>query len=77
MDETDQLAAMTPGATQIDGLDLKVLEARLNEGIAYLLYPGKSWVPERTGVVDVAIIGGGMCGMQSWTAFCTSSIADS
>ena len=52
----------------IDACGLPVLEARLNEDLRFLCYPGKDWVPRREGVTDVTIIGAGMCGMLAWFA---------
>ncbi|MEM7695484.1 MAG: NAD(P)/FAD-dependent oxidoreductase [Pseudomonadota bacterium] len=65
---------MTTATTNrpIDGAGLETLEARLHEDLAYLLSPGKAWVPSRTAagetVHNVVIIGGGMCGMVAWHA---------
>ena len=58
----------------IDAAGLGALEARLREDLAFLLYPGKDWVPPRPGVHDVVIIGGGMCGMLAWHALATDGI---
>ncbi len=48
-----------------EGLD--ALEARLQQDLAWLELPAKSWVPPREAdgqpVIDVAIIGGGMAGL--------------
>lgn len=52
----------------IDACGLPLLEARLNEDLRFLCYPGKDWVPRREGVTDVTIIGAGMCGMLAWFA---------
>ena len=52
----------------IDACGLPALEARLNEDLRFLCYPGKDWVPRREGVTDVTIIGAGMCGMLAWFA---------
>ncbi len=52
----------------IDACGLPVLEARLKEDLRFLCYPGKDWVPRREGVIDVTIIGAGMCGMLAWFA---------
>lgn len=61
-------------AFPIDGRGLPALEARLREDLAFLCWPGKDWVPAREGVCDVAIIGGGMCGMVAWMALRTGGI---
>lgn len=60
---------MNAGA-EVAGPDagLAALEARLRRDLACLTLPAKSWVPARTGpdgarVLDVAVIGGGMCGL--------------
>ena len=74
MAETERLQAIAPGSSPIDKQGLSVLEARLKEDLAFLLYPGKPWVPEREGVADVVIIGGGMCGMLLWTALRTGGM---
>ena len=58
----------------IDDQDLSVLEARLHQGLEFLLYPGKEWVPKRGDVSDVIIIGGGMCGMVAWLGLVTAGI---
>ena len=50
----------------IDACGLPALEARLQEDLRFLCYPGKDWVPRREGVTDVTIIGAGMCGMLAW-----------
>ncbi len=52
----------------IDARGLPALEARLQEELRFLCYPGKDWVPRREGVTDVTIIGAGMCGMLAWFA---------
>ncbi len=48
------------------------LEARLRRDLDHLCFPATPWVPERRHdgepVVDVVIIGGGMCGMLVWLA---------
>ncbi len=71
---------MTETARPIDGQGLATLEARLAEDLAYLCYPGKDWVPpmERDGdrVLDVMILGGGMCGMLAWFALRTGGIVN-
>jgi hypothetical protein len=58
----------------IDGSGLPALEKRIREDLAFLCYPGKSWVPQREGVTDVVIIGGGMCGMVAWLALSTGGM---
>ncbi|WAP71335.1 NAD(P)-binding domain-containing protein [Jiella pelagia] len=58
----------------IDGRGLAALEARLDEDLGHLCYPGKDWVPPRTGVTDVVIIGAGMCGMVAWLALTTGGM---
>ncbi|MDH5529804.1 MAG: NAD(P)/FAD-dependent oxidoreductase [Paracoccaceae bacterium] len=58
----------------IDDQGLSVLEARLHQGLEFLLYPGKEWVPKRGDVSDVIIIGGGMCGMVAWLGLVTAGI---
>ena len=55
-----------PSPIDVSGLD--ALEARLEEDLRFLCYPGKDWVPRREGVTDVTIIGAGMCGMLAWFA---------
>ena len=60
--------------TPIDGQGLPRLEARLHEDLSLLCWPGKDWVPARTGISDVVIIGGGMCGMVAWMALKTGGI---
>ena len=52
----------------IDAQGLPALEARLQEDLRYLCYPGKDWVPRRECVSDVTIIGAGMCGILAWFA---------
>jgi hypothetical protein len=51
---------------------LPALEARLRADLEWLELPGKPWVPAREAdgqpVTDVAIIGGGMCGLASSAA---------
>ncbi len=58
----------------IDDQGLEVLEARLQEDLDFLCYPGKSWVPPTPGVIDVVIIGAGMCGMVAWLALRTGGV---
>lgn len=60
----------------IDGQGLSALEARLQEDLKFLCWPGKAWVPAREGVRDAVIIGGGMCGMVAWMALKTGGIHD-
>lgn len=55
---------------------LAALETRLREDLAYLNYPPENWVPPRDGVADVAIIGGGMCGLVAWFALQRAGIRD-
>lgn len=64
----------TPPAPTIDAQGLPALEARLQEDLSFLCWPGKDWVPAREGVSDVVIIGGGMCGMVAWMALKTGGI---
>ncbi|MGY9048048.1 FAD-dependent oxidoreductase [Puniceibacterium antarcticum] len=64
----------TMDPSPIDGRGLPELEARLREELEFLCYPGKGWVPQREGVSDVVIIGGGMCGMVAWLALNTAGI---
>ncbi|MCB1969345.1 MAG: NAD(P)/FAD-dependent oxidoreductase [Geminicoccaceae bacterium] len=51
---------------------LAALESRLHEDLVWLCQPPSNWVPERwrddERIVDVVIIGGGMCGMVAWHA---------
>ena len=51
---------------------LPALEARLRADLEWLELPGKPWVPAREAdgrpVTDVAIIGGGMCGLAASAA---------
>ncbi len=65
-------------ALPIDGAGLMALETRLRENQEYLCWPGKAWIPERKvdgeTVTDVAIIGGGMCGMVAWMAMRAAGI---
>ncbi|WP_282128759.1 NAD(P)/FAD-dependent oxidoreductase [Roseobacter litoralis] len=58
----------------IDAMGLPALEGRIKEDLAFLCYPGKAWVPQREGVTDVVIIGGGMCGMVAWLGLATGGI---
>ena len=37
----------------IDACGLATLEARLQEELRFLCYPGKDWVPRQEGVTDV------------------------
>ncbi|MFK7764648.1 MAG: NAD(P)-binding domain-containing protein [Roseobacter sp.] len=60
--------------SHIDAKGLQVLQARLQEDLAFLCYPGKDWVPRTPGVSDVVIIGGGMCGMLAWFSLATGGI---
>ncbi|EPX76648.1 NAD(P)-binding domain-containing protein [Salipiger mucosus] len=64
----------TNDPTPIDAQGLPALEARLREDLEFLCYPGKDWVPQRDGVTDVVIIGGGMCGMVAWLGLTTGGV---
>jgi cation diffusion facilitator CzcD-associated flavoprotein CzcO len=44
---------------------LPALEERLRQDLAWLELPAKEWMPRQPGVVDVAIIGGGMAGLAA------------
>jgi hypothetical protein len=59
---------------RFDNLGLTGLGERLKEDLDCLLYPGKEWVPPKDGVTDIAIIGGGMCGMVAWLALTTGGM---
>ncbi|GGH39826.1 hypothetical protein SAMN05444007_11332 [Cribrihabitans marinus] len=59
---------------RIDGKGLPALESRLQEDLEHLCYPGKAWVPQREGITDIVIIGGGMCGMLAWLALRTGGM---
>ena len=58
----------------IDQQGLSVLEAQLHQGLEFLLYPGKEWVPQQADVSDVVIIGGGMCGMVAWLGLVSGGV---
>lgn len=62
------------GMSSIDAIGLPALEARLQDDLELLCYPGKDWVPPKDNVADVIIIGGGMCGMLAWLALKTGGI---
>jgi cation diffusion facilitator CzcD-associated flavoprotein CzcO len=49
--------------SELPDAGLAALEARLRHDLACLNYPPANWAPPRRQVVDVAIIGGGMCGL--------------
>ena len=57
---------------------LAVLEARVRKGLDDLCRPPANWVPSRLQdgepVVDVVIVGGGMCGMLVWFALQSAGI---
>ncbi|MFA3918929.1 NAD(P)-binding domain-containing protein [Ruegeria hyattellae] len=61
-------------SSPIDSKGLPALEARLREDLSFLNYPDKAWVPQREGVSDVVIIGGGMCGNLAWFALKSGGI---
>lgn len=44
---------------------LAALESRLAEDLSLLELPAKPWVPPRSGVRDVVVIGAGMCGLAA------------
>lgn len=46
-------------------MPLKMLEEQLKEDLRFLEYPPKPWLPEKKGVLDVAIVGGGMAGLAA------------
>ncbi|MEM9223538.1 MAG: NAD(P)/FAD-dependent oxidoreductase [Pseudomonadota bacterium] len=62
----------------IDGQGLATLEARVQEDLAFLLSPGKAWVPRQSTngktVHNVVIVGGGMCGMLAWLSLRTGGV---
>lgn len=61
---------MPDAASAPAGLD--ALEARLRQDLAWLELPARSWVPPRQhegrAIADVAIIGGGLCGLVAAAA---------
>jgi len=65
---------MTQNMSSIDSQGLPALDARLRDDLDLLCYPSKDWVPRRQNVVDVVIIGGGMCGMVAWLAMRSGGI---
>ncbi|KAA2312420.1 NAD(P)/FAD-dependent oxidoreductase [Pseudooceanicola sediminis] len=46
-------------------MSLADLETRLAQDLAFLNLPASPWVPPRDGVLDVLIVGGGMCGLAA------------
>ena len=66
MSETTQA---TNAGAGIGAIGLAALEARLQQDLAWLELPAKSWVPPKTvdgqQVLDVAVIGGGQAGMAA------------
>ena len=66
----------TDSASPIDGQGLPALEGAAARDLALLCWPGKPWVPQESGVRDVVVIGGGMCGMLAWLALRTGGIHD-
>lgn len=72
-DRSDPQAAGAPSAE-----GLAALEARLAEDLRNLCHPPANWVPpsEVAGepVLDVAIVGGGMCGLVAWHALTAAGI---
>lgn len=60
------------------GQTLAALEARLNDDLDHLNFFGKDWVPPRRvgnrEVLDVAVIGGGMCGLVTSLALLKQGI---
>ena len=57
-----------------DDLGLQELETKLRTDLNCLGVPGKNWVPQRDGVADVVIVGGGMCGMVAWLSLITGGM---
>jgi FAD-dependent urate hydroxylase len=53
---------------------LAALEARLREDLALLNHPAPNWVPETRGACDVAVVGGGMCGLVAGFALLRAGI---
>ncbi len=51
--------------------DVAALEARVRHDLACLNYPAPNWVPPVEGVLDVLIVGAGMCGQTAaYAALC-------
>ena len=48
----------------------------MREDLEFLCYPGKTWVPPTPGVVDVVIVGGGMCGLVAWLALTMGGVSN-
>ncbi|KIN70566.1 putative flavoprotein involved in K+ transport [Sulfitobacter noctilucae] len=46
-------------------MSLDDLKSRLAEDLRFLNLPAASWVPPRDGVVDVLVVGAGMCGLAA------------
>ncbi|MDF0603534.1 NAD(P)/FAD-dependent oxidoreductase [Psychromarinibacter sp. C21-152] len=69
---------MTPSASSsvVDSQGLARLEAQVQDALGLLCYPGKPWIPQREGVTDVVIVGGGMCGMLAWFALTGAGITN-
>ena len=55
--------------TSAESTSLAALEARLAQDLDFLELPAKPWVPQRTHegapVLDVVVIGAGMCGLAA------------
>ena len=74
MPRNDETPATLPG----DSAGLAALEERLRADLSCLCYPPANWTPprERGGepVLDVVVIGGGMCGLVAWFALARAGI---
>lgn len=58
-------------------MSLADLETRLAEDLAVLNLPAAAWVPARPGVIDVLVVGAGMCGLAALAELRLLGIANS
>src|SRR5260221_13822025 len=56
-------------------MSLENLTALARSELQQLNYPAKSWVPQRDGLLDVLVVGGGMCGQTATFALLREGVA--
>src|SRR5437762_11430857 len=57
-------------------MSLDALTALAKRELEQLRYPAPNWVPPREGVVDVLVVGGGMCGQTATFALLREGVTN-